>query len=315
MEREVPADPRTVVHLCSTAKAVTAVVVMCLVRHGTLRLDDPVRDYLDVPSDSGYRSPTLRELLAHAGGVEDPDGSFPGGPAPAPSAADVVDGRTDDHVGAVRVSHAPGSGFRYSDAGYCLLERVVENATGLPFALVAHRMVVEPLGLTRTAFWDGGAPVPGSDPSLGGALRAVADRAATGHRPDGAPVPGGRAHYAGLAASGLWASVEDTAVLFGDLARSWSGEDGVVLDGRLGTTMLTGVGEPGVGLGVFVLASPGGRCVMTQGWGDGFQGQVRVYPGQHVLAALTNQDPGVDQSRSVVGTTLDRLASERGLEP
>lgn len=313
--RAVPADPRTVVHLCSMAKAVTAVVVMCLVRYGTLRLDDPVRDYLDVPSEAGHRSPTLRELLAHAGGVEDPDGSFPGGPAPAASAADVVVGRTEDHPGPVRITHAPGSGFRYSDAGYCLLERVVETATGLPFALVAHRVVVEPLGLTRTAYWDGSVPGTETDLSLGRALRAVADGAAAGHRPDGSQVPGGRAHYAGLAASGLWSSVEDTAVLFGDLARAWSGEDGVVLDGGLGTTMLTGAGEPSVGLGVFVLASPGGRCVMTQGWGDGFQGQVRVYPGQHVLAALTNQDPGVDQSRSVVGTTLDRLASARGLEP
>ncbi|MNW68782.1 hypothetical protein D3C74_476380 [compost metagenome] len=77
--------------------------------------------------------------------------------------------------------------------------------------------------------------------------------------------------------------------------------------------MLDDAGEPGVGRGVFVLGSAERPCVMTQGWGDGFQGQLRGYPAAGGgLAVLVNHDPGVPQSESVVGRTIAALARERG---
>jgi hypothetical protein len=52
---------------------------------------------------------------------------------------------------------------------------------------------------------------------------------------------------------------------------------------------------------------------MTQGWGDGFQGQLRGYPAAGGgVAVLVNQNPGVPQPESVVGRTVAALAGERG---
>ncbi|MFF1528425.1 serine hydrolase domain-containing protein [Cellulomonas sp. NPDC058312] len=316
------ADAGTVLHACSAAKAVTAVVVLRLAQDGLLDLDDDVHRWVPVPLDpaAGGRGPTLRELLRHAGGVTDPAGSFEPADGAAPPLLDVLAGRLGAHPGPVRVAHAPGSGFRYADGGYCLLERVVEVVTGLPFAAAAHRAVVAPLGLTATAFWAGTDPGAASDPgatadaALREVLHRVAARAAAGHRTDGSRVPGVRRHYPGLAASGLWTTPAELGVLLTDLGRAWAGaDDAVLLDARHAAAMLDDAAEPGVGLGVFVLGAARGVCVMTQGWGDGFQCQARVYPQQGgVLAVLTNADPGVDQASSVVGAMLRRLAGARG---
>jgi CubicO group peptidase (beta-lactamase class C family) len=310
------ADAGTVLHACSAAKAVTAVVVLRLAQDGLLDLDDDVRRWVPVPLDpaAGGRAPTLRELLRHAGGVTDPAGSFEPADGAAPPLLDVLAGRSGAHPGPVRVTHAPGSGFRYADGGYCLLERVVEVVTGLPFATAAHRGVVEPLGLTATAFWDGTDPDATTDPGVRAVLHRVTARAAAGHRADGTRVPGIRRHYPGLAASGLWTTPAELGVLLADLGRAWAGaDDAVLLDAWHAAAMLDDAAEPGVGLGVFVLGAARGVCVMTQGWGDGFQCQARVYPQQGgVLAVLTNADPGVDQASSVVGAMLRRLAGARG---
>lgn len=308
-----PLTPGTPVHLCSTAKAVAAVVVLRLAARGVLDLDADVRDLVPVEvTVPGAGGPTLRDLLAHRGGVVDPDGAFAPDAGPAPATADVVAGRTAAHPGPVRVTAAPGGAFAYSDAGYCLVELAVEAATGGAFADAVHREVAEPLGLRSTAVWAGAAGDPAT--ARGAAQARIAAGAAAGHRPDGSRVPGERVHYAGLAASSLWSTPEETGVLLADLVRCWSGSgDGVLLDAPAVAAMLDDAGEPGVGRGVFVLGSAERPCVMTQGWGDGFQGQLRGYPAAGGgIGVLVVQDPGVPQAESVVGRTVAALARERG---
>lgn len=308
-----PLTAGTPMHLCSAAKAVAAVVVLRLAGRGVLDLDADVRDLVPVEVTApGAAGPSLRDLLAHRGGVADPDGAFEPDAGPAPATADVVAGRTAAHPGPVRVTAAPGTGFAYSDAGYCLVELAVEAATGQAFADVVHREVAEPLGLRSTAVWAG---EPG-DPATprGAAVALIAASAAAGHRPDGSRVPGERLHYAGLAASSLWSTPEEAGALLADLVRCWSGSGGGVLLGPDEVVaMLDDAGEPGVGRGVFVLGSAERPCVMTQGWGDGFQGQLRGYPAAGSgVAVLVNQNPGVPQPESVVGRTVAALAGERG---
>lgn len=311
-----PLTATTPLHLCSMAKTVTAVVVLRLAGRGLLDLDADVRDLVPVEVVvPGVIGPSLRELLAHRGGVEDPDGAFEPDRGPAPATADVVAGRTSAHPGPVRVTAAPGSRFCYSDAGYCLVELAVEAATGVSFAEVLHREVAEPVGLMSTAVWAGGTGDPTT--SQGAVVTRIAASAAAGHGPAGARVAGERVHYAGLAASSLWSTPAETCLLLADLVRCWSGSgDGVLLDPEQVAAMLDDTGEPGVGLGVFVLGSAERPCVMTQGWGDGFQGQLRGYPrAGGGLAVLVNQNPGVPQAESRVGRTIAALATERGWAP
>lgn len=304
-----PATAGTPFHLCSMAKTATAVVVLRLAARGVLELHDDVRALVpvEVPGTTG---PSLWQLLAHRGGVVDPPGAFEPTVGPVAATVDVVEGRTDVHPGPVRVTHEPGSTFSYSDAGYCLVERAVEVATGEPFADVAHRELAVPLGLETTGFWGGEATVDGPRRAV---VEGLARGAASGHRADGTRVAGGRVHYAGLAASSLWSSPAELAVLVADLGRALAGGHGVLLDGEQGAVLRHDPDDIGAGPGTFLLGTHEGPCVMTQGWGLGFQGQVRWYPrARGAVAALVNCEPGVPQAESLVGARVSALASARG---
>ncbi|MCG2802311.1 MAG: beta-lactamase family protein [Cellulomonas sp.] len=310
-----PVDDATTFHACSMAKLVTTIGVLRLVEDGRLDLDDDVRDHLGpdaVAVPAGIRAPTLRELLAHLGGIDDPPGAFEPTAAGSPSAAEILAGGTAAHTGPVTVVRAPGAGFSYSDAGYVLVERIVEVATGTPFAEALHHLVAAPLGLSSTAFWTGeGAGSHGRD-----VVRQVAATAATGHDASGTPVAGNRIHYPGLAASGLWTTAGDLGLVLRDLGRSLAGaDDAVLLDASSARAMSEGVGTRGVGLGSFRHAAAHGLCLMSQGWGAGFQAQARLYVGTRgAVAVLVNADPGVPQDASVVGLTVTRLARRAGWE-
>lgn len=307
----MPATPATPFHLCSAAKAVTAIGVLRLAARGVLDVDADVRALvpLDVPGRAG---PTLRHLLGHRGGVADPPGAFEPAAGRVPATVDVLAGVTAAHPGRVRVTTEPGSGYAYSDAGYCVVERAVEVATGEAFADVLHREVVAPLGLEATGFWAGEAADEARGPRAEVVARLAAS-AASRHHADGRRVAGARAHYAGLAASGLWASAADLAVLLADVGRSLDGRGGVLLDADQGAALVRDPGGLGVGLGVFPFGAPGRPCVMTQGWGVGFQCQLRWYPAAHgAVAVAAGVDPGVAQDASAVGAAVAAVVDGRG---
>ncbi len=307
----VPATSTTPFHLCSAAKTLTAVGVLRLAGRGVLDLDGDVRELVPL-SVPGRVGPTLRQLLGHRGGVVDPPGAFEPSSGPAPATVDVLAGSTAAHPGPVRVTSEPGSAFAYSDAGYCVVERAVELATGRAFADVLHAEIAAPLGLTTTGFWSGEAAdaVTGSRADV---VARLAGSAAAGHHADGRRVAGGRVHYAGPAASGLWSSPDDLAVLLADLARALDGRGGVLLDPDQAAALVSDPDGLGVGLGVFRFGAAGRPCVMTQGWGVGFQLQARWYPTvRGAVAVVVNADPGVGQDQSVVGATLGSVVDGRG---
>jgi beta-lactamase class C len=86
---------------------------MCAVEEGLLELDEEVRD--------GF---TLRHLLSHCSGLA------------AESAA--IDGPLVD---------PPGTYRRYSNAGYALAGRLVEQAAEMPFGEYLRAAVLDPLGM------------------------------------------------------------------------------------------------------------------------------------------------------------------------
>nr|WP_268904327.1 serine hydrolase [Cellulomonas algicola] len=189
----------------------------------------------------------------------------------------------------------------HPDAGFCLVERVVETVCGVPFADVVHREVVAPLGLTATTAWAGERSAPGARSST---LARVVGAACAGHHRDGSRVDGVRVHYAGPSASGLGASPADVGVLLADLLRGWRGARSVLLDPASAAAMLEDRYDDGVGLGVFV----GGPRVMSQGWGVGFQAKLLADRGaDRAVAVLLARDPGVPQEESVVGRTVRAL--------
>lgn len=155
-----PVDRDTLFQVASLSKWITALGVMTLVDAGRVDLDAPVETYLKrwrlPPSEFDNREVTVRRLLSHTAGLTDGlgyGGFRPGQPVQPlveslTHAADASPGRD----GRVRVGLRPGSQWRYSGGGYALLQLMIEDVTGEPFAAYMQRAVLVPLGMDRSTF-------------------------------------------------------------------------------------------------------------------------------------------------------------------
>jgi CubicO group peptidase (beta-lactamase class C family) len=214
-----PATPATLFQAASLSKAVAAVTALRLVARGDLALDDDVTARLTsraLPiADSARGAPvTLAGLLSHTAGVT--VSGFPGyaAGAPVPTLRQVLDGAPPANTAPVRVDARPGSAWRYSGGGYTVVQQLVEDATGRPYAEAARREALAPFGMRASTFEQPLQAARGADPG----------RAAAGHRGGGATVPGGWHAYPELAAAGLWTTPADLARLVLGVQVSLRGE-------------------------------------------------------------------------------------------
>nr|WP_269091271.1 serine hydrolase domain-containing protein [Actinopolymorpha cephalotaxi] len=141
-----PVTPRTQFRLGSVSKSFTATAVLQLVDAGRIRLDDPVRTYLPkfaVDDPRGARI-TVRHLLNHTSGLSDQ--GFPEQTLPAPHdlAERIISLRT------AKLTSAPGTEFHYFNPNYDVAARIVEVASGQPFATYLREHVFTPLRMNDT---------------------------------------------------------------------------------------------------------------------------------------------------------------------
>lgn len=140
----VPIDAHTTMMAYSMSKTLTAVAVLQLVESGRVGLDDPVVRYLDA-LPYGNRV-TVRQLLSHTSGIPNPI------PLRWVHAASDTGFNEDDALAAVlrdhpRLSFEPGRKYAYSNIGYWLLGKVVEQASGEPFRDYMSAHVFAPLNV------------------------------------------------------------------------------------------------------------------------------------------------------------------------
>ena len=124
----------------SVTKSFTAATVLRLVEQGKLALTDRVAKYVpelhDDPSTIRAAAPSNRRLPGLLPGAESPQ--------------DEGRAARHDRHHAARVR--PGARWAYSNTNYYLLGRVIEAASGDGYAHQVTTQVIEPLGLTHTAF-------------------------------------------------------------------------------------------------------------------------------------------------------------------
>ena len=152
----------TIFQMASVSKWVTAWGVMALVERGRIDLDAPVSRYLTrwkLPSGNyPANQVTVRRLLSHTSGLTDDlgyCGFAPGAPIQTlegslTKAADACPLRT----GVLQVGAEAGS-WRYSGGGYSLLQLMIEEVSGAPFADYMKKTVLMPLGMSRSTYRTG----------------------------------------------------------------------------------------------------------------------------------------------------------------
>lgn len=142
----VDCTPETLFQIGSISKVYTATLVMQLVHAGLVELDEPVRGALQefrVRDDTATLTITPRQLLSHTSGIQG-DHFLDCGRNPDALWRYVS---TLEEVGQL---HAPDDMFSYCNAGYGVLGRLVEEATGDHFTRALQRRLLKPLALERT---------------------------------------------------------------------------------------------------------------------------------------------------------------------
>lgn len=142
----------------SISKPVTALAALELAARGQADLDGDVNAQLTTWQVPGPHPATLRQLLGHTSGMGVP--FFPGYPqgGDVPALHQVLDGLPPSATPPVRAGAAARGRFCYSGGGYAIVQQLIADVTGLPFAQAARALVLEPLGMTRSTFEQ---PLPG----------------------------------------------------------------------------------------------------------------------------------------------------------
>lgn len=137
-----PVTPSTQFFIASVTKSITALAVMQLVEEGKVDLDAPVQRYvpeftLAEPEHAAIL--TVRQLLYQVSGLA--DAGFPESMLPQPrSIAERI-----ESLRSARPVAAPGAEFHYFNPNYGVLARVVEAASGQPYAGYLQTNVFLPL--------------------------------------------------------------------------------------------------------------------------------------------------------------------------
>jgi len=136
--------PATIYDLASITKvAATTVVAMQLWESDKIKLDIPVKSYLPEFSGGAKDSVTIRNLLAHSGGVHWWADLW----NKAQSKEEAL-----DYIYQLPLDYPPGDSMIYSDLGLIMLGEILETVTGKTIDQLATEMIYKPMGMNNTIF-------------------------------------------------------------------------------------------------------------------------------------------------------------------
>lgn len=142
VETLTPVTADTLFRIASTTKMLTAASAVTFAERGELELDAPIGTYLPGLPPRLARV-TVHQLLSHTAGIR--DGHSFDGPHDDAALASFVRTWTDDYLVA-----EPGEIFSYSNLGYVLAARVLEEVSGQAFGDAMQDALFRPLGMRRT---------------------------------------------------------------------------------------------------------------------------------------------------------------------
>jgi CubicO group peptidase (beta-lactamase class C family) len=218
---------------------VTATAVLRLVAEGRLGLDAPANDHLRAVRLADD-SVTVRELLSHTGGVDNPAPLF------GDSLPDLA-----TLMGPVISCGGPRGTVQPSNGGYAVLGQLIADVTGLPYDRAAIRLVLDPLGMRDSRF-----PARPADigPGAVTGYTVTTDGAFEPFPPQVATVP---------AIAGLWSTGADLV----RLGTGWPSLLPAAL-AREALTVQAGPGPGGLRTGLGWLFAPGEQTALHGGAGS-----------------------------------------------
>jgi CubicO group peptidase (beta-lactamase class C family)/D-alanyl-D-alanine dipeptidase len=286
----VPATAGTVYRVGSVSKMFTDIAVMQLVERGEIDLDAPVQDYVPefTPTNDTDTPITLRQLMAHRAGI-----------IREPPAGHYFDDTGTDLATTVRSMagtpqiYPPTTRTKYSNAGIAVVGYALEVTQGQPFAAYVKGAVLEPLGMTSSAF----EPEPALVADLADAWMWGFDRE---------PFPAPTFELGMAPAGSMYSTVLDLSRLMRAAFRGGEGEGGRILEPETLEAMwvpqFAGEGATsGYGFG-FAVSERGGERMLGHGGAIyGYSTQLSFLPESRLGVAVVSAMDGTN-------TITDRIA-------
>jgi CubicO group peptidase (beta-lactamase class C family) len=289
----------TLFRCSSISKMVCALGALRLVAMGRIGLDDDVNHHLrswKVPKTGDWQPRvTLRHLLSHTAGISlhGGAGGYPRDAA-CPTLLQVLNGERPSLTAAVTVTMLPGLTYRYSPAGYGIVQQLVEDLMGLPFETAMQDLVLNPLEMRHSTF---AQPLP----------ECLWDRAASAHLTlKRVPDPDQWSVEPEKAAGGLWTTAADLCQVILELQRCAAGKPGKVITPEIARQMLTvHADNSNCGLGTYVYndADPEPRYFGHTGGHLGWRAELIGYEraGQGAVVLVNNGYTGTEFKRELLG--------------
>ncbi len=229
---------------------------MRLVQEKKIDLDHDVNSYLKrwkIPANKwlSQRAVTTRMLLNHTAGFGTSIGQVYK-PSTAPTLLQQLNGQAPATNPPVELQMLPGSKFEYSNNGYMVLQLLIEDVTGKPFALAMRQLVLDPLEMTQSTF-----EMPLPKERAENAASAFGTKQRIGMPADEYVIPN-------LAAGGLWSTPTDLAKVAIEIQQAYAGKHAKILAQKSARMMLT----PGEG---FPVQAQGTIYRGNEHWGLGLE--------------------------------------------
>lgn len=189
-ELDVPNKPETVFRIGSITKQFTAMAIMMLQERGKLSVNDSICKHLkDCPES--WKPVTIRNLLTHTSGIVNygalPEFRIPG----------ILYNSEDSIIALFKnkpLEFTPSEKFTYSNSGYLLLGKIIEQASGKEYDEFLEENIFLPIGMKNT----------GED----GSIRIIKNRA-SGYQRQGNVIRNPPYAWVGWSAGSIYSATED----------------------------------------------------------------------------------------------------------
>ena len=151
VEKRTPYTPETKHEVASISKMFTAMTALKLRDENKLKLGDPICKYIET-CPVQWQPITIQELMRHTSGIPDYEAKLGLGSEkylefmtkPGANRQIVEDAKK------LPLDFTPGEKFNYSNTGYIILSRIIEEAAGEPFEKYVAKAILRPAKMSNS---------------------------------------------------------------------------------------------------------------------------------------------------------------------
>jgi CubicO group peptidase (beta-lactamase class C family) len=295
----IPMRAATTMMAYSMTKTFTAAAVLQLAEHGKLSLDDSVVTHF--PSTPYGPSMRIRHLVSQTSGIPDP--------IPlrwVHLASRHAEFNEDAALAGVLKENPkpvfpPGSKYAYSNISYWILGRIIEKASGQPYAAYMKEHIFQPLGVDSS---EADFVIPGNAPHAKGYLRKysfmnlfkgfiIADEFIGDYEGNWLHI--NDHHLNGPGFGGLVATAKSVARFLQDQLKERSVLFATATHDLFFARQSTNAGEPiAMTLGWHIGDAEGKRYYYKEGGGGGYHAEMRVYPDRRLATVIMVNETSSD---------------------